>query len=124
MSWSGSGSHPPNGYWHHYIAGKGGAGGDAAKAVAGRAYGQGGQGGHGGGGGGCQGGGYGESDYLIQSGINLQTGGTGGRGGIGGDGAPGCVILYYRKPKPDKSGPLVTSNKRIILDRLGRRIIV
>ena len=69
------------------------------------AYGKGGRGGYGGGGDGATG--------LSRS--------NGAQGGPGGD---GCVILYYRKPKPVQSGALKTSDGRDLLDALDRRMIV
>nr|DAQ75383.1 MAG TPA: tail protein [Caudoviricetes sp.] len=47
-----------------------------------------------------------------------------GTGGTGGKGKPGCIILYYRRPKKISPGPLVTSGQKWLLDSLGRRIIV
>lgn len=65
------------------------------------------------------------SAYLVGS-ITKSTGqgGLGGRGGSGGAGAPGCVILYYGIPKKQISGPVQDKNACLLLDRLGRRIIV
>ena len=42
----------------------------------------------------------------------------------GGPGGDGCIILYYRKPKPVQSGALRTSDGRDLLDALDRRMIV
>ena len=39
-------------------------------------------------------------------------------------GGDGCIILYYRKPKPVQSGALKTSDGRDLLDALDRRMIV
>ena len=47
----------------------------------------------------------------------------GGSGGGGGQGGDGCIILYYRKKKELQSGPLKDKNGKLVLDRLGRRII-
>ena len=41
-----------------------------------------------------------------------------------GPGGDGCIILYYRKPKPVQSGALRTSDGRDLLDALDRRMIV
>lgn len=78
--------------------GDGGAGADAIRLPdMPTVFGKGGGGGYGGGGGG--GGGYaaGSDERYIFSG----SGGLGGSGGHGGDAAPGCIILYYRKPVTD-----------------------
>lgn len=50
-------------------------------------------------------------------------GGTGGTGSKGSPGKPGCIILYYRRPKLVQSGWLKDKNGKLVLDRLGRRII-
>ena len=47
--------------------------------------------------------------------------GVGGRGGVG---MEGCIILYYSVPKKIASGPVVDRTGRMVLDRLGRRIVV
>nr|DAO92568.1 MAG TPA: 43 kDa tail protein [Caudoviricetes sp.] len=94
--------------------GKGGPGVSPAFAGAdGANYGDAGSGGHGGGGGG-QGGTGKISGY----------GGAGAAGSKGGDGKPGCVLLYYRKPKQTVSGWGVTSKRQWRLDKYGRRCIV
>ena len=51
----------------------------------------------------------------------LQRGGSGSEGGKG---KPGCIIIFYRKPKPVQSGALRTSDGRDLLDALDRRMIV
>lgn len=57
----------------------------------------------------------------------MVTGGgtaNGGSAGTGGSGKLGCIILYYRRPKLVQSGWLKDKNGKLVLDRLGRRIIV
>ena len=97
-----------------YDGGQGGYGANAALDGAdGLSYGDAGSGGHGGGGGGQ--GGTGKISGL---------GGHGGDGTKGGNGKPGCVLLYYRKPKQTVSGWGVTSKGQWRLDKYGRRCIV
>ena len=50
-------------------------------------------------------------------------GGTGGTGSKGSSGKPGCIILYYRRTKLVQSGWLKDKIGKLVLDRLGRRII-
>ena len=92
-------------------------------------YGDGGDGGNGGGGAGATGSvsvsftpsaPSGERTQCSWSGVWLR----GGSGGAGGAGKKGCVILYYRKPKPVQSGAMKTSDGRDLLDALDRRMIV
>ena len=64
------------------------------------------------------------SNVYIKATIDQRSGGAGGTGGTGGKGKPGCIILYYRRPKTIQPGPLVTSDQKWLLDSLGRRIIV
>lgn len=91
------------------------------------AYGKGGRGGYGGGGDGATGisqtyyGGSKSGTLNNYSGSVRTTGSNGAQGGPGGD---GCIILYYRKPKPVQSGALKTSDNRDLLDALDRRMIV
>ena len=91
------------------------------------AYGKGGRGGYGGGGDGATGlsrtyyGGSKSGTLNNYPGSVRTTGSNGAQGGPGGD---GCIILYYRKPKPVQSGALKTSDGRDLLDALGRRMIV
>lgn len=101
-------------------------GGNAAPA---KSFGSGGNGGNGGsgGGGGC---GF-QVKLEVKSGESYpfsvtreSTGGTGGQGSKGSSGGDGCIILYYRKPKPVQSGALKTSDGRDLLDALDRRMIV
>lgn len=93
-------------------------------------YGQGGRGGYGGGAGSPPG-------YSLTgqrgsaSGVTITRSATPGNVGIGGAGSPGgpaadgCIIAYYRKPKPAaRLAPLVTKDQKWFLDRLGRRFIV
>lgn len=49
------------------------------------------------------------------------SGGSGGQGGAGGD---GMILLFYAKPQKASSGQLVDKNGKMVLDRLGRRIIM
>lgn len=82
----------------------GGGGGNGASAVRPSDqtnYGNGGTGGGGGGGGGGTGSWYyyqqaDEGSYTIKY---SPSAGSAGSGASGGDGAPGCIILYYRRPK-------------------------
>lgn len=91
------------------------------------AYGKGGKGGYGGGGDGATGisqtyyGGSKSGTLNNYPGSVRTTGSNGAQGGPGGD---GCIILYYRKPKPVQSGALKTSDGRDLLDALDRRMIV
>lgn len=91
------------------------------------AYGKGGRGGYGGGGDGATGlsrtyyGGSKSGTLNNYPGSVRTTGSNGAQGGPGGD---GCIILYYRKPKPVQSGALRTSDGRDLLDALDRRMIV
>lgn len=90
-------------------------------------YGKGGRGGYGGGGDGATGlsqtyyGGSRGGTLNNYPGSVRSTGSNGAQGGPGGD---GCIILYYRKPKPLKSGTLKTSDGRDLLDAIERRMIV
>lgn len=90
-------------------------------------YGKGGRGGYGGGGDGATGisqtyyGGSKSGTLNNYPGSVRTTGSNGAQGGPGGD---GCIILYYRKPKPVQFGALKTSDGRDLLDALDRRMIV
>lgn len=90
-------------------------------------YGKGGRGGYGGGGDGATGisqtyyGGSKSGTRNNYPGSVRTTGSNGAQGGPGGD---GCIILYYRKPKPVQSGALKTSDSHDLLDALDRRMIV
>lgn len=89
--------------------------------------GNGGNGGHGGGGGGGEGlaavwySNSQSASLTVEHATNQSTGGLGSKGGKG---ANGVALIYYRIPKATKSGPLVGLARRLILDRLARRIIV
>lgn len=87
-------------------------------------YGSGGAGGNGGGGGG--GSGQIKLTLTTQGGSGRWTpsGGAAGKASIARDGNPGCVILYYREVTSAQSGAVTDKNRRWLLDRLGRRIIV
>ena len=103
----------------------GGKGANGANGNDGENYGDGGDGGHGGGGAGAVGT---LSMSFSPSGKKpkTETGGAwalGGSAGAGGAGKPGCVIIYYRKKKELQSGWLKDKNGKLVLDRLGRRII-
>lgn len=121
----------------------GGSGGDGASGAPGETHGSAGSGGGGGGGAGAvssdsitvrancdvkalnpgASGKYTARLYAQATGQNGYSGSV-GKGGIGGAGAPGCIILYYGVKKILKSGQLVDKHNRIVLDRLGRRIIM
>lgn len=104
----------------------GGNGANAAKGETNKSIGGGGHGGHGGGGAG----GYGRarSDFFQRDGTFTPSfpsaKSVGGNGGDGGDGGPGGIILYYAIPKNIPCGQLVDKNNKMVLDRLGRRIVV
>ena len=87
-------------------------------------YGSGGAGGNGGGGGG----GSGQIKLPLPtqggSGMWIPSGGAAGKASVARDGSPGCVILYYREVTSAQSGAVTDKNRRWLLDRLGRRIIV
>lgn len=55
--------------------------------------------------------------------ANTRGVGTGGLGSDGGEAGDGCIIIYYRKKKELQSGWLKDKNGKLVLDRLGRRII-
>jgi len=107
---------------------RGGNGADAPDAEPAPGYGCGGNGGNGGGGGG------GATGFYISVSMNsgytysfdvwyTASGGSKGTGSKGSSGKPGCIILYYRRPKLVQSGWLKDKNGKPVLDRLGRRII-
>ena len=134
--------HSPYGYvW--LKAPVGGSGGNGANGNNGSNFGDGGSGGGGGGGAGAT------STSAVSANISLQCSAassnpgsytvnpylkvyadrrsidvTAGTGGTGGKGVGGCIILYFRRPKAIQPGPLVTSDGKWLLDKLGRRIIV
>lgn len=107
-----------------YGSGGNGASGDS-KSIA-TLYGCGGDGGNGGGGGGGGGGSRIQlwETYTKYTTADGSSGGHGGKGGAGGDGADGCVIVYYGAPKKKVSGPVKDRNGLVVLDKLGRRLIV
>lgn len=89
----------------------------------------GGKGGDGGGGGG------GATGFYISVSMNsgytysfdvwyTASGGSKGTGSKGSPGKPGCIILYYRRPKPLSAGWLRDNIQKPLLDRLERRLIV
>lgn len=117
----------------HATGGRGGNGGTGKNA---EAYGSGGGGGGGGGGAGATG----TASISANASVTSVDGNTwtpvfarlsntegawadGGSAGTGGEGADGCIILYYRRPKLVQSGWLKDKNGKLVLDRLGRRII-
>lgn len=105
-----------------------GAGANAAPPSGAVNYGCGGYGGNGGGGGGGAMGLYLKHGAYMYDGTPSGTwlvldGGAGGSGSTGGQGGDGCIILYYRRPKLVQSGWLKDKNGKLVLDRLGRRII-
>lgn len=130
-SGGGGAAHGKNGNDATHISGQArtpGSGANAPLPVEAGNYGCGGNGGHGGGGAGGASGYYfshGAYKYSGTSSGKLLTfpGGTGGTGSKGSPGKPGCIILYYRRPKLVQSGWLKDKNGKLVLDRLGRRII-
>ena len=106
-------------------SGPGGKGADGGTQPDETVYGKGGPGGNGGGGGGGAGGSGASTNAKYTESYTSygSSGGVGGAAGIAGGGAPGCVILYYGKPKLIPSGWLKDKNGKLVLDRLGRRII-
>lgn len=115
---------------------RGGAGGDGANGESGATYGCGGAGGGGGGGGGAAGNasvstsvtstfsGEVSGSVSATAEVDPPRAGAGGSGGSGGSGAPGCIILYYGVQREVDSGPLVTADNKVFLDKLGRLIVV
>ena len=131
--YSGAANTPSNLHGKAYAIAYGGVGGNGADATApvkATVYGSGGTGGNGGGGAGGGGFAYGENRVSKEypptecsaSGNKGQSG-TPGLGSDGGEGGDGCIILYYRRPKLVQSGWLKDKNGKLVLDRLGRRII-
>ena len=105
-------------------AGAGGTGATGTTPSAETRPGWGGTGGNGGGGGGGGGGTVAIASNGGSVTVSGGSAGTGGNGGPGGNGAPGCVILYYGVPHKVSAGQLADKNNRMVLDRIGRRIIV
>ena len=124
----------------YVYATRGGNGGAGANGIDGENYGDGGGGGGGGGGAGKVGAAsarctldgtapstHGDKPYQNLYVKAMVTGGgtaNGGSGGTGGAGKPGCIIIYYRRPKPLSAGWLSDNTQKPLLDRLGRRLIV
>lgn len=124
----------------YVYATRGGNGGAGANGIDGENYGDGGAGGGGGGGAGKVGAAsarctldgtapyiHGDKPYQNLYVKAMVTGGgtaNGGSAGTGGSGKPGCIILYYRRPKPLSAGWLRDNTQKPLLDRLGRRLIV
>lgn len=111
--------------------GSGGGGADAQPPAQETVFGKGGTGGNGGGGAGSSGGGVSSNRLKKNAGLSpgtirayAATPGKGGMGSAGGQGANGCVILYYRKPKPVQSGAVEDRTGKFFLDRLGRLCVV
>lgn len=112
--------------------GKPGNGGTASKPDP-QSLGRGGSGGNGGGGAGAPcplikvSNRYSRANPTLSPGkiqIDTTNLGLGGDGSDGGDGGKGCVILYYKEPKPKTSGLLMDSNNCIIVDKYGRFLVV
>ena len=117
-----------------------GSGGRGANGAPGETYGSAGSGGGGGGGGGANGDGSVSAQFSKTSqnkgtsvvtisetaevSIYPRNGGAGGAGGSGGSGKEGCIILYYGKKTEIKPGKLMDKNKKTVLDKNGRLIIV
>lgn len=115
--------------------GKGANGADAVAPEKPSTYGTGGTGGNGGGGGGIGGSGYtscrirtgawGEPKYEVAT-LNSYAAerSVGGKASPGADGGDGCILVFFGVPKTYVSGPVKDKYGRMVLDRLGRRIIV
>lgn len=115
--------------------GRGADGADAAAPEKPSIYGTGGTGGNGGGGGGIGGSGYtscrirtgawGEPRYEVAT-LNSYAAerSAGGRPSDGSGGGDGCVLVFFGVPKTYVSGPVRDKSGKMVLDRLGRRIIV
>lgn len=121
----------------------GGSGGNGADGQDGLTYGSGGDGGSGGGGAGVCGAlkvtTHTKTKWKRRSGSTATSYGLsavaratayaasnirGGSGGKKGNGVQGCIILYYGVPQKIVSGPVKDKNGRVVLDKLGRRLIV
>ena len=121
----------------------GGSGGNGADGQDGLTYGSGGDGGSGGGGAGVCGAlkvtTHTKTQWERRSGSTATSYGLsavaratayaasnirGGSGGKKGNGVQGCIILYYGVPQKIVSGPVKDKNGRVVLDKLGRRLIV
>lgn len=124
----------------YVYATRGGNGGAGANGIDGENYGDGGGGGGGGGGAGKVGAAsarctlegtapyiHGDKPYQSLYVKAMVTGGgtaNGGSAGAGGAGKPGCIIIYYRRPKLVQSGWLKDKNGKLMLERLNKRFIV
>ena len=113
-------------------AGRGADGADAVAPEKPAAYGTGGDGGNGGGGGGIGSAGYTSSRMYYSSSKppvpDLRSyaaeRSVGGKASPGADGGDGCILVFFGVPKTYVSGPVKDKYGRMVLDRLGRRIIV
>lgn len=113
-------------------AGRGADGADAVAPEKPAAYGTGGDGGNGGGGGGISSAGYTEARLYYGSSkppvpdlrSDAAERSVGGKASPGADGGDGCVLVFFSAPKIYVSGPVRDKNGKMVLDRLGRRIIV
>lgn len=119
----------------NYISVRGGNQGVGATAMPpekAAVYGTGGTGGNGGGGNGQTGfGTYAscvkrDDAQATQPVLEVEPSRSVGRGlgSAGGQGGDGCIIIYYRRPKPLSAGWLRDNTQKPLLDRLGRRLIV
>lgn len=94
------------------------------------AIGGGGGGGNGGGGGGGGGGGVVMKTIIYGSGTaraasqSGAAGGAGGSGSSGSSGRSGGAIFYYSEAKEAPSGSPLDKNHKLILDKLGRTLVV
>lgn len=109
---------------------KGGNGATALPPPDQETIGSGGMGGNGGGGAGSRG--RGLSTNRVQTSLGTKATLTnyaaeiaeGGQGSNGGKGGSGGIIIYYSSPIRTSSGAVYDRNGRMILDKLGRRLIV
>lgn len=86
----------------------------------------GGKGGYGGGGASCASWAGAEKTPDFPNIVEAFAGkpGTGGPGGKGGPGGDGMIILYYQQPKAVQNGPIKDRNGTVLLDELGRLVVV
>lgn len=112
------------------LSGTAGAGANALPPERNEGLGFGGNGGNGGGGGGAGGAGYvvmrqrSGGTYNVRKSQDGGAGGAAGNGSDGSDGSAGGVILYYFEPQTIPAGALMDKQKRFMLDRLGRLIVM